>query len=710
MPNEIYQSAIEKIAHGTLQLRDLIEAAGALAATGQAGFARQLYQTWINRNPTDAQLYVALFNCSALEGPLGDTNAAIESLKRALALKPDFMPAYINLGGLMERSGGAPQAIALWRTAVARPVPVDGAAVNYAVTALKQIARVFCDHHQPENAEGSIRHCIDIDPHQRDIIEQYVAVRLAQCKWPIIVPWERADRRTLTKGIHPLSIAVFTDDPLLQLGSADHYARSSQGNFSPAPETDRRHAPVDFESRRLRVGYVSSDLRDHAIGYLMAEFFELHDRSKVEVFAYYCGPESKSPLQSRIKSAVEHWTDIRTMNDDEAARAVAADGIDILVDVNGHTRDAKPGLFARRAAPILVNWLGYPGTMGTPYHHYIIADDFIIPPESELYYSEKVVRLPCYQPNDRKRQVAASPSRAELSLPDDAFVYCCFNGTHKITRFTFDRWAEILKRVPGSVLWLLDTSAETKKRLGDLAEQKGIARARLVFAPKMANPQHLARYPLADLFLDTSPYGAHTTASDALWMGVPVLTLSGRGFASRVCGSLVRSAGLQDFVVSKPEAYVERAVALGKNRKDVEAARAKLRANRDTCQLFDTGLLVSRIEDLYRDMCRDHQQGRLPRPELKNLDAYFEAGADHDHDSEEVLAIADYHGTYKAKLARLHTGRPLVADGRLWTEAAIAAAEETPIREVAAVTAEHKKKTNEKNSSSPVKRRKTGTR
>jgi predicted O-linked N-acetylglucosamine transferase (SPINDLY family) len=381
------------------------------------------------------------------------------------------------------------------------------------------------------------------------------------------------------------------------------------------------------------------------------------------------------------------------MTDDEAAHTVAADGIDILVDVNGHTRDAKPGLFVRRPAPILVNWLGYPGTMGSPYHHYIVADDWIIPPDSEMYYSEKVVRLPCYQPNDRKRQVAPPPTRAELGLPDDAFVFCCFNGTHKISRFTFERWVEILKRVPDSVLWLLDTSAETKARLGDFAEQRGVSRDRFVFAPKMANPQHLARYPLADLFLDTVPYGAHTTASDALWMGVPVLTLSGRSFASRVCGSLVRSAGLPDFVVTDPKAYVERAIAFATNEAELETARRKLRTGRDTCQLFDTNLLVARLEDLYLEMCREYQEGRIPRPDLKNLDAYLEVGAGIDHDQQEILSVADYHGLYKAGLATHHRAWPIEADRRIWTPSDIAAVEQSA---PAAPAAEPKKKSAER--------------
>ena len=703
MAENTFLTALQRATSGNLTIGELIDAATGLSAT----LARQLYKIWINFNREHPQLYVAYFNCSALDSEAGDQAAAMESLNNAIAINPDFMPAYINLGGLLERSGGADRAVELWRSAVRRPVPVTGQAVGYVTTTLKQIARVLTDHQQLETAEAIVQECLDINPQQSDLIEQYVALRLGQCKWPTVVPSERLDRKSLVKGIHPLSMSVYTDDPLLQLASANRYVKFSSFEGPKNPDSDRRHAVIDLGARRLRVGYISSDLRDHAIGYLMSELFERHHKSDIEVFAYYCGPPSTSALSTRIKAAVEHWTDIRNLSDDQAAGKIAADGIDILVDVNGHTRDSRTGIFARRPAPVQVNWLGYPGTMATPYHHYIIADDWIIPQGSEIYYSEKVVRLPCYQPNDRKRAVAAErPARRDAGLPDGAVVFCCFNGTHKIGRFTFGRWLEILKRVPDSVLWLLDTSTETKKRLGEFAERNGVSRARLVFAPKQPNPLHLARYPLADLFLDTAPYGAHTTASDALWMGVPVLTLSGRSFASRVCGSLVRAAGLTDLVCTRPEDYVERAVALGNNRSEIESYRRKLESGRHTCRLFDTDMLVDRLEDLYRTMCSEHQRGRVPQPDLSNLDSYLEAGIDHDHENQEILAMADYHGLYKATLARLHLARPIRADERVWTAKDIALVEGETFRHAVEIP----KNSGTREALTPTIRRKTGTR
>lgn len=675
MPENTFLTALQTITAGGVTLGDLLNMASGLTEAEQPALARQLYKVWIKFNPDHPQLYVANFNCSGLDTQLGDEAAAIEGLNAAIAQNPDFMPAYINLGGALDRTGRPDQAIETWKSALARSLPVTGEAVGYAITTLKQIVRVLSDNHRSAAAEIAVRQCLDLNPQQRDVVEQFIALRLAQCSWPVVAPWGQVDRKTLMNGIHPLSVGVYTDDPLLQLAAADRYVKSAVDHLVES-EIDRRDAQIDLRNRRMRVGYVSSDLRDHAIGYLMAEVFELHHKSDVEVFAYYCGPPSTSPLNARIKSAVEHWTDIRGMSDDQAARQIAADGIDILVDVNGHTRDARLGVFARRPAPIQVNWLGFPGSMGSPFHQYIISDEWIIPPGSEFYYSERVARLPCYQSNDRKRIIAPErPTRAEVGLPEDAFVFCCFNGTHKVSRFTFMRWLEILKRVPGSVLWLLDNSVETNAHLGDMAEQNGVDRARLVFAPKIQNAMHLARYPLADLFLDTAPYGAHTTASDALWMAVPVLTLSGRSFPSRVCGSLVRAAGLPELVCDRPEDYVERAVALGNDRATVKAYKARLAAGRDTCLLFDTEKLVGALEALYQGMCAEHQRGATPRPDLAGLDAYLAVGIEHDHEAEEMLAVADYHGFYRTQLARKHLMRPVPPDSRLWTAEVIAAVE-----------------------------------
>lgn len=685
MSEDIFQTASRKAQACGLSLSDLVGVATQLVAAGRATEARELYDIWTGANGDNPQLHIALFNGAALAGDQGDPAQAEAALRRAIAHNPDFLPAYINLGGILERAGAADDAIEQWRSAVSRPLPITGTSVLHVSTALKQAARVLSERQMGEAAELALRLCLEIDPTQRDASEQLVALRLNQCRWPVTEPLERLDRKSIIKNIHPLSMAAYSDDPLLQLGASYLYSKAQPFDRPANFASDRRHAPIDLKDRRLRVGYISSDLRDHAIGYLMAELFEVHDRSRVEIFAYYCGPESTSELHGRISKSVEHWIPIRAMSDDEAAAKIAADGIDILVDINGHTRDARTGVFARRPAPIQVNWLGYPGTMGTPYHHYLIADEAIIPPGAKLYYSEKVLRLPCYQPNDRKRTIAQrTPTREEVGLPDDAFVYCCFNGTHKITRFMFLRWLSILKRVPNGVLWLLEGTEETKARLRDFAQANGVAGERIIFAPKTANPDHLARYRLADIFLDTSPYGAHTTASDALWMGVPVLTAPGRCFASRVGSSLVGAAGLPDLVCSSMSEYVERAVALAGNPGHVALLKRRLTLSRDNCVLFNTDFLARNLEDLYFKMAAEYGRGVLPQPDLTNLEEYYEVGAALDHEAEETGQLADYHGVYTSSLAQRHRGRALPPDPRLWTEAEIAASNQRPAKTPAA--------------------------
>ena len=400
----------------------------------------------------------------------------------------------------------------------------------------------------------------------------------------------------------------------------------------------------------------------------MTDVFEMHDRDAFTIHAYYCGIARDDATKQRIKAAADHWTDLNPLDDAAAARAIAADGIDILVDLNGYTKSARTKVFALRPAPVAVNWFGFPGTMGSPYHDYLIADPVVIPESHERFYSEAVVRLPCYQPNDRRRIVAdRRPSRRDENLPENAVVFCCLNGMQKLTDAVFRRWMTILDGVPGSVLWLLSGTPETNDRLRSAAEGHGVAPDRLVFADKRPNPEHLARYPLADLFLDTFPYGAHTTAADALWMAVPILTVPGRSFASRVCASVLGAAGLIDLVCATPGDYVARAIAFGRHPAALQSLKGRLAAARDTCLLFDTPQLVRRLEDLYRGMWADVAGGRRPVPRLDNLDIYHAIGCEFDLESAEAIDDETYLARYRGGLADWNATYPICPDTRLWT-------------------------------------------
>jgi predicted O-linked N-acetylglucosamine transferase (SPINDLY family) len=664
MTTDVLSSALIDSMARNLSVADLVRTAETLKASGQLGSVETLYATWTQHNQDHPLLSAVLFNYAVVLTDAGKLELARVCLERAVACNPEFMPAYINLGRIYERLGNVTLAVVQWSAALAKMASVNGLSVSYKTTALNQSARALEAANQDEAAEEMLRQSLDIDPHQREAIQHLIALRQRQCKWPVIAASERVSHDRLMRGISPLSIAALTDDPLLQLALANHYNEADVG--TPDAVIDAWPKAL-ASSSRLRIAYLSSDLREHAVGFLMTEVLGLHDRSAVEVFAYYCGPESSDELHSHFESASDHFVPVSHLDDTAIARKMLDDGIHILVDLNGYTREARLKAVALRPAPVIVNWLGYPGTMASPYHHYIIADDYVIPPSHELYYSEKVLRLPCYQPSGRQRKVAQQPiSRAAVGLPEHAMVYCCFNGAHKVNRFTFERWLMILARVSGSVLWLLGSTEAANQRLRDYAEQKGVARERILFADKLANPHHLARYALADLFLDTTPYGAHTTASDALWMGVPVLTLSGRSFASRVCGSLVRSSGIgEEFICSSAEQYVERAVAFGNDRELLKPASEALRSGRESSTLFNMPGLVRHLEGLYREMWTDFEKGRLPRPQLANLAVLLEVGSTVEHDEIEVQSIEDYHGWWLQRLARRQKVRPIEDDSRV---------------------------------------------
>ncbi len=661
-----FVESVKRAATPQMHITQLLEAAERLKSQGAKQQGADLYKAWIAYHPDDPLLYAAYFNYGVSLSEIPDHAGAVIALREAIRLKPDFFPPYINLGGLLDQLGQGDKAVAGWLSLVNALPSVTGDAVTYKAMALKQVGRVLEVANSDNAAEDALRQSLELIQEQPEVVQHWIALRQRQCKWPLVVPWGHVKQRTLNGAISPLSAACYTDDPIFHLSNALHYNKRLVGLPSRSLTTTNDAAAAQRKPGRLRIGYVSSDLREHAVGFAMTDVMELHDRKKVEVFAYYCGIPASDTTQSRIKAAAEHWLDLRGMTDEQAATRIKADNIDILVDLNGYTKDARTKVFAMRPAPINVNWFGFPNTMGTPYHHYLIADEHIIPPEAEHYYSEKVVRLPCYQPNDRKRVVSPHcPTRQEAGLPEGVFVYCSLNGMQKITPATFRRWMTILHSVPNSVLWLLGGTPDANERLKQAAMQQGVVGDRLIFASKKANPDHLARYPLADLLLDTHPYGSHTTASDALWMGVPVLTSPGRCFASRVCAALVRAAGIGELVCASLDDYVKRAIEFGLDRTKLAPLREKLIAARDTSLLFDTPKLVRSLEDLYAGMWDEFAAGKMPIPDVTNLDVYHEVAMDLDLDAIGVLGDDAYLAAYRQKLADRDSVFPITPDQRL---------------------------------------------
>jgi len=344
------------------------------------------------------------------------------------------------------------------------------------------------------------------------------------------------------------------------------------------------------------------DFREHPVARLIVELIERHDREGFEVYGFSFGINTDDPMRRRLEKAFDKFLDVSSLSERQIADMSCELEVDIAVDLGGYTQDSRPQIFAYRAAPIQINYLGYPGTMGAPHIDYLMADPILIPTDSQGAYSEKVIYLPnCYQPNDSGRKVSSRVySRRELGLPEEGFVFCCFNNNWKILPNLFDCWMRILRSVEGSVLWLFEDNPTAAKNLCKEAQSREIDPGRLVFAQAMANSEHLARYRCADLFLDTFPYNAHTTASDALWVGVPLLTLQGQSFASRVASSLLVNVGIPELITSTLQDYEAMAIELANNAERLGELKRRLSENRSTAPLFDTQLLTQHIESAYK--------------------------------------------------------------------------------------------------------------
>jgi predicted O-linked N-acetylglucosamine transferase (SPINDLY family) len=374
---------------------------------------------------------------------------------------------------------------------------------------------------------------------------------------------------------------------------------------------------LPHKNQKIKIGYLSADFRLHPLAFLISELIELHDRSKFEFFAFSYGVNDKTSARARLEKAFDEFHDIRNFSEIEAAKKINEYQIDILVDLTGFTQTSRSGIAALRPAPINVNWLGFAGTMGNisngkPLFDYILSDSFITPPDAANQYTEQLALMPhCYQPNDRKRPIGKQPSRENCNLPEGAFVFCCFNQTFKITPEVFAVWMRLLKETPNSVLWLLDCNLWAKQNLIKTATEQNIATERLIFAPRVSIADHLARHIHANLFLDTLPYNAHTTCSDALWMGLPVLTCVGNTFAARVAGSLLSAAELTELITYSLQDYENKALNLANSPTDLEKIKQKLLATKLTSALFDTSNFAHALEDIYQTMWQRYSTAAL---------------------------------------------------------------------------------------------------
>ena len=528
--------------------------------------------------------------------------AAIQSFKEAVRINPEYADAWNNLGNALSASKNTAEAIECYERAIAHQ--------PHFVDALVNLGSAYADVNDFENAIRCSQAASDINPEFNYLFGDYVHTKLRAASWVKLNEEAEALKEAIARSIRvvkPFVALGICDDPALHKRVAELYAQSRY------PKSDALGPILDRKKGgKIRIGSYSADFRSHAIAYLIAEMLERHDRDAFEIYAFNLSPVPRDAMSERLFSAVTQVVDLAEHSDRSAAQLSRAMGIDIAVDLGGHTVDSRTGIFAHRCAPVQVNYLGYPGTLGASYYDYVLADRHVIPLDQRPHYTEQLAYLPhCYQVNDSKRKIADRVfSRSELGLPERAFVFCCFNNGYKILPHTFEGWMRVLHAADGSVLWLLDHHPLATQNLRREAQVRGIDPDRLVFAPRMPLPEHLARHKAADLFIDTLPYNAHTTASDALWAGLPVLTCMGKSFAARVAGSLLVAMGLPELIAETQADFESKAIQYAKNPAALANIRRQLSANLSTSPLFNAPLFTRHIEQAYRVM-HARQQSRL---------------------------------------------------------------------------------------------------
>ena len=538
----------------------------------------------------------------------GRLDEASAQFTAALAANPDYDDARNNLADLQyergvefHRAGQLDAAVAAYERLL-KLRPEDVAGWRDQARALESLQKIGA-------ALASLRRALELAPDDSTALASVVSCAVRICDWTQATQSLQRLRETVEglKNVHPFLALSVCEDPAEQL----RISAAAAVPYNPVSETLTSRA----ESGRIRVAYVSSDLRDHAVAHVLIGALEKHDRAKFEVHAIALQPEaSGTAIGRRLRGAFEHFHDATTRSDAATAQLLRDLNIDIAVDLNGYTVGGRPGIFAQRAAPVQVSYLGYAGTLGAAYMDYVLADKVVIPRGQEMFYREQVVRLPhCYLPHDDQRVIGHPPTRAHVGLPESALVCCAFTNTYKITAEVFAIWMRFLQAAPGSVLWLRGAAAEAIANLRRAAETRGIDPRRLIFAPHVASmAEHLGRHTLADLYLDTSPYNAHSTATDALWAGVPVLTCAGSAFAARVAASALTAVGLPELITNNLADYERMGLALLHDPRRLRDFRSRLESQRESSPLFDTMRLCRHIEAAYSGMHSRARRGEPP--------------------------------------------------------------------------------------------------
>ena len=534
----------------------------------------------------------------------GQLDEAIEAYNKALTIKPDYADAYLNLGNALQKQGQLEEAIEVYNKALT--IKPDYAVAYYNMgNALKEQDRL-------QEAIETYNKALAIKPDNEEFRAAMLHQKAHICDWDSFAKdIEMLPQLGTTKEhVSPFAMLSLEDAPERHRIRAKIYAAATY----PQRRISTWARPSQ-KPKRLRIGYFSADFHNFPGMYLMAGLLEKHDRTKFEISAFSYGPDSDDPMRRRIINAVDHFIDIKTADTSTVIDLARQKDIDIAIHRNGYTKNDRTELFASGVAPVQINYLGYPGTLGADFMDYIVADPVVIPDDTRRHYSEQIIYLPnTYQPNDDNRNISDKTiTREEMGLPECAFVFCCFNQNYKISPIEFDIWMRLLGKVKGSVLWLLKSNKWAERNLKRQAESRGVSPERIIFAERMPQAEHLARHRLADLFIDTFNYNAHTTTSDALWAGLPVVTKLGQGFAARVAGSLLNAIGLPELVTTSEREYEEVILELATNSTKLAHVKDKLATNRLTQPLFDTELYTKHLENGYQQAYQNYFDGKSPK-------------------------------------------------------------------------------------------------
>ena len=603
-----YQQAL---AHAPDDATIIYSLGNALRGMGEPEQAVSCYREAIKFQPAFPEAYTNLGSALA---ELGKLDEALICLKKALDLNPDLAETHNNLGNVWRDKGDLKQALGYYLHAVRLKADLAQAHFNIG-SVRKELGDV-------ENAIQSFQRAFSLKPDYSTALNQHFFQALEGCLWKelknLTFRLDNLTARELKHGLKPgetpfVSVARQTD-PSINFSIAKSWSQYIQKTASGLNKSYTFTGTASSHPK-IRIGYLSNDFRNHPIAHLILSLFGCHNRKKFEILCYSCGPNDGSVYRQRIQAECDRFIDLIDRTDGDAADHIYKDQVDILVDLMGYTRGHRLIISAFRPAPVQVSFLGFPGTTGADFFDYIIADRTVIPEAHKLFYSEKIIYMPhCYQVNDHTQMIDPTLSSAAIhGLPQNGPVFCAFHQSFKIDPIMFRTWMNILRKVPESVLWLLKSNEYAEQNLKNAAEEMGIDSQRLVFAPRLPKAQHLGRHNLADLMLDTRIYNGHTTTSDALWAGLPVISLLGSHFASRVSASILKALGMSELVTHSLEEYEKLAVQLAFDSIERNRLRRKISKNRLTHPLFDTPRYVRNLEKAYSQLWHIHSTGQHPR-------------------------------------------------------------------------------------------------